>query len=158
MNSTPKPLKRNPSLQPLSREHHDGLMLCFKIRQAIAAGADPEKITTFIHWFSREHLEPHFAAEEKYLLPLLAADDHLSARTLEEHSVLRSYFKRPLLTTEELSHFAALLDDHIRFEERILFQALQSSVSEEELLKALSHEKFEEACVNWQDERWLERN
>lgn len=157
MGESPRPLKRSPSLQPLSRQHHDGLMLCFKIRQAVSAGVAPARLTAFIHWFAKEHLEPHFEAEENFLLPLLPEDDPLVIRTVEEHRRLRSYFEKPEFSGEDLECFAGLLDDHIRFEERILFDTIQKTVDEQFLLKALSKLEAEEACVNWSGMNLMDR-
>ena len=42
METATKPLKRNPNLVPLSREHHYGLLFCWKLKQGLANGTDPE--------------------------------------------------------------------------------------------------------------------
>jgi len=38
------PIKRNEALKPLSRDHHHGLLLCWKIRQGIKLNIEPERI------------------------------------------------------------------------------------------------------------------
>ncbi len=158
MEQSKQPIRRSVSLQPLSREHHDGLMLCLKIRQGLKAAIDPLRILKYLVWFAQEHLEPHFLAEEKYLLPLLSPDDPLVARTLSEHAQLRSYFFSETLSADELARFANLLDDHIRFEERVLFQALQERVAEDLLLAAMQRHEEQSSCQVWQDPYWQENN
>lgn len=39
-----QPIKRHPSLQPLSREHHYGLLLSWKIREGFKREVPPERI------------------------------------------------------------------------------------------------------------------
>lgn len=39
-----KSIKRTKALQPLSRDHHHGLLLCWKIRQGIKLNVEPERI------------------------------------------------------------------------------------------------------------------
>jgi hypothetical protein len=46
-----KPLKRHAALQPLSREHHHGLLLGWKIRTGLSNGAPLERIKAYADWF-----------------------------------------------------------------------------------------------------------
>lgn len=150
-----QPLKRNPSLQQLSHEHHDGLMLCFKIRQGIKAQVDCRRISRYVNWFAGHHLDAHFLAEENQLLPMVADEAELVQRTISEHKRLRTFFYKDDLTESELLTFAKLLDDHIRFEERILFQKIQELKSESEILNALQQTGAAPVCEKWVDEFWL---
>jgi quercetin dioxygenase-like cupin family protein len=77
----------------------------------------------------RQHLDPHFAAEEELLLPALGAAGAgpLADRTLREHAGMRALLRRAEETgaREPLAAFAAALEAHIRFEERDLFEAAE---------------------------------
>ena len=122
-------MKRNPRLQGLSSDHHQGLVLARRVAQGhLAVGAVRER-------FDAE-LEPHFEVEEEVLLPALeaAGEAVLAERTRRDHRALRG-----LLAGAErgepgrLAEFAALLEQHIRFEERELFPAAEARLGEEQL-------------------------
>ena len=123
-------MKRHAALLQLSREHHTALKLARVARFACDAGHEmaiiqaAEKITALF----ADELEPHFQAEEETLLPALAAagERELVRRTLDEHAELRALNRRLAEPDgETLARFAALLHDHVRFEERELFETAQ---------------------------------
>lgn len=123
-------MKRHAALLQLSREHHHALKLSRLARFASDAGhalAIAEAAEKIIAAFP-EVLEPHFQSEENELLPALAAvgANELVARTLAEHAELRD-LKRRLIEpdSEMLARFATLLHDHVRFEEREVFETAQ---------------------------------
>src|SRR5689334_19928221 len=117
------PIKRSPSLQPLSREHHDGLLFVWKIRQGLKNGTSTEKLVRFAGWYWKNHIRPHFFQEEKIILPLVPSSP-LIERMKTEHDYIRELVididKDPL--REDLVRLADLIERHIRFEERELFQ------------------------------------
>ena len=123
-------MKRHAALQQLSREHHHALKLSRLARFASDSGhalAIAEAAEKIIESFP-EVLEHHFETEEKDLLPALAAAgaSALVKRTLAEHAELRD-LKRcmPEADSEILARFATLLHDHVRFEEREVFETAQ---------------------------------
>ncbi|UJB31637.1 MULTISPECIES: hemerythrin domain-containing protein [Chromobacterium] len=126
-------MKRHPALLELSREHHHALKMARQARLAVESG-DPERQTQLaaaLRAWSAEALEPHFAEEEATLLPRLAQTEHaaLAARALDEHRRLRALIAElaaPQATT--LARFAELLQDHVRFEERELFERFQAGL------------------------------
>ena len=116
-------MKRRPALVQLSREHHTALSLAHRIARASDAEATAALMATVARVFGQE-LEPHFQAEEADLLPRLLAvgETTLVARTLDEHRTLRALAAR--ITAGDgasLKPFGAALNDHVRFEERVLF-------------------------------------
>jgi iron-sulfur cluster repair protein YtfE (RIC family) len=150
-----KPIKRHPALQPVSREHHDGLMCCFKIRQGLERNIELKRISAYVHWFCKEHLEPHFQLEEQHIFPLLPARDELNLRAAEEHAMLRSYFDRDEFTSDELMAFEQLLEQHIRFEERIMFNVIQEANTSEQLIEAMKLHRESDHCDVWPDVFWV---
>lgn len=126
------PLQRDPSLVPLSHDHHDGLLRVFQIRQALRAGAGLDKAATATRQFFARELVPHFRAEEEVLLPVLrqalGAEHPLLARLVEDHRALDRLAQDLDQTPHRLSAFADLLERHIRYEERELFQQYQEHV------------------------------
>ncbi len=88
-----------------------------------------------VEWFALD-TAPHFAIEEALLLPALeaAGEPELAARTRREHAALRSLIADVTQPLEErMAQFGTLLRDHVRFEERELFPAIQEKVSDEVL-------------------------
>ncbi|MBI5438853.1 MAG: hemerythrin domain-containing protein [Nitrosomonadales bacterium] len=124
-------MKRSVTLQPLSREHHTALTLAKACERAVQS-RDEDKVNQacqrVIRAFSDE-LEPHFQLEEKSFLPLLHGPENklLERRTLEDHRQLRVLLDGLRRNNiEALDSFGKLLSDHVRFEERELFPALES--------------------------------
>jgi hypothetical protein len=63
------PIKRDKALQEVSREHHHGLLLCWKIRKGFSKGIEPERIKRYADWFYKTHLISHFEVEENTFSP-----------------------------------------------------------------------------------------
>ena len=48
METATKPLKRNPNLVPLSREHHFGLLFAWKLKQGLAKNTSLETMRDYV--------------------------------------------------------------------------------------------------------------
>lgn len=151
------PQKRHASLQPLSREHHQALLLCWKFRQGFSKGVEPERMLKYAGWFWTNYLAPHFTAEEKVFFPILGKDHPGVIKALKQHQQLKAMFhSTDPDTAYTVRQIAFELEQHIRFEERDLFNDIQAAASPDQLeqLAALhAEEKFEE---NIEDMFWLE--
>ena len=79
-------------------------------------------------------LEPHFAVEERVLLPALEArgETELVQRTLADHARVRA-LARGTWSAGTAHELGALLEQHVRFEERVLFPRAEAVLSEAEL-------------------------
>ena len=130
---TPKPLKRHKALQPLSRDHHQGLLLSWKIRSGFSKNIEAERIKTYTDWFFETHLMPHFELEETYIFPLLEADNELIKRAMADHRRLKRLFNAKDNIEKSLHKIEEELEQHIRFEERVLFPEIQKVATEKEL-------------------------
>lgn len=130
---TPKPLKRHKALQPLSREHHHGLLLSWKIRSGFSKNIEVKRIKTYTDWFFENHLMPHFELEETHIFPILNEDHELIKRALSDHRRLKRLFNDDEDTLKSLNKIEEELEQHIRFEERILFPEIQKAASEDQL-------------------------
>jgi len=137
-------VKRSPALRDLSDDHHEGLVLARAAMRATEASREAtwqrvaERFPTA--------LEPHFAIEEDWLLPPLATCGATEgvARTRAEHAALRAFVAPDAARTLSALHaFGALLHDHIRFEERVLFPDAEAR------LGAAALAAVAEACVRW---------
>lgn len=155
INNKSKPIKRHSALQPLSREHHHGLLLCWKIRQGFKRDISPERIKVYADWFWETHLAPHFEAEEKYLFPILPADNENVKKALLEHQRLKRLFHKSDDLIKTLNRIEEELEQHIRFEERILFNEIQQAATEAQLQDMVDIHSSD-FCDNLSDEFWKE--
>ena len=130
---TSKPLKRVLELQPLSHDHHHGLLLCWKIRTGLSKNIEPERIKKYSDWFFETHLIPHFELEEKHVITILEEGNELIERALNEHRSLRALFGQTLDLEKTLRLIEMELEAHIRFEERVLFSEIQKVATKEQL-------------------------
>lgn len=127
------PIKRHKALQPYSREHHQGLLLCWKIRKGLLSKINPIRIKRYTDWFYTSYLLPHFAAEEEHIFPVLGNDHELIKKALSEHRRLNRLFKSREDLIRNLSRIEDELERHIRFEERVVFQEIQKTASKKQL-------------------------
>lgn len=156
-----KPIKRSQQLAPLSREHHDGLLFAWKIRQGIENGTPLDLIRKYAIWFWQHHIKPHFFQEEKILVPCMPANDPLSVRMLEEHDKIRELILglNDEADKRTLTILSDLLNAHIRFEERELFVYLEKILSPEQLDTVFTQlEKHPVHCEQeWKEEFWVKK-
>ena len=131
-------MKRHPALIALSQDHHTALVWA-KRAQRSSETDSTALMTQLITAFECE-LEPHFRTEERNILPVLERQGHhaLVAQTLEEHRILCTEVDQMRAgCAESLISFGAALVAHVRFEERIMFPAVESALSRQiDLLKS----------------------
>ncbi|MBF8149851.1 hemerythrin domain-containing protein [Winogradskyella sp. F6397] len=150
-----KPQKRHKALQPLSREHHHGLLLSWKIRAGFSKDVDPKRIRAYADWFFKHHLIPHFELEEMHIFPILTNDENdLVKRALADHRRLKRLFEEREDDIKTLSKIEEELDKHIRFEERVLFPEIQNVATEEEFLQIEKIHQPEQFTDNEKDVFW----
>ena len=121
-------MKRAAPLRALSDDHHTGLVLARRCRRAGEPGsASPERLWELVRAAAASHLEPHFRIEEQHLLPGLEAlgELALSRRVREDHAALRSLLAAERADPRLLARFGELLESHIRYEEREVFEPTQ---------------------------------
>ncbi len=128
-----KPLKRAEFLIPLSREHHHGLLLCWKIKTGFSKGISTSRIKAYADWFFKYALAPHFEMEEKHIFPILGNENNLVKQAIEEHSRLTQLFSDTTQTEASLQQIQVELAKHIRFEERVLFNEIQYAATTDKL-------------------------
>jgi hemerythrin-like domain-containing protein len=135
------PIKRSKQLAPLSREHHDGLLFGWKIKQGINNNTPTFKLRKFTMWFWQQYIKQHFFKEEKILLPHLPADDEMVVRLKTEHDDIRELILGldDEADKQTLIILCDFLDKHIRFEEREFFPYIEKKLTTQQL-----NEVFEE--------------
>ncbi len=115
-------MKRHPHLIPLSHEHHRALHLALQLQKE-PDKADTETLLTQ----EIPVLLAHFAAEETLIAQLLTpfVNQDLLQQFTAEHAQLRQMLQLPV-ARESYGELGRLLHDHVRFEERVLFPALET--------------------------------
>ena len=131
------PIKRDIALQPLSRQHHNGLFFCLLLEKGVKNQADLVLMRDFCMYFWENDLQHHFELEETHLTGLMIHEPLRKGinRMIEEHRHLRSFFDHPEVLQEYsiFNQLQLLLDNHIRFEERELFPLIQDIISSDEM-------------------------
>ena len=139
---------RHQSLIPLTHEHHHALAAVRRLRLA-AEGSEPHRthaVRDFLGFFSADTIE-HFRDEEERVFPLLVdviEAEHTLERVMTEHlriySAVRS-LRRELAegcaSPATMLRVAALLESHIRYEEKVVFPLMETTLTPE-LLENLS--------------------
>lgn len=129
-------MKRSAALQPLSREHHVALKLAKACERAVLAGDEATLALACQHALQTyaDELAAHFLCEEQTLLPLLtgASEQSLAERTVSEHRQLHALLEGLRRNDADALHlFGIGLAAHVRFEERVLFPALEIKLHEQ---------------------------
>jgi len=154
-------MKRNIHLQPLSRQHHNGLLAVLLLNKGVAKNADLTAMQAFVNYIFINDLEEHFMLEEKHLLPIMLhypALAEYAARITDEHQLLQQLKDdiNQLPTTANINAFADLLEQHIRFEERHAFPGSEKYFTEKEfnrLGELLGHQD-DKNCMSYPVKFW----
>ncbi len=152
--SVQKPIKRAGAIQNFSREHHYGLLLCWKIKTGFKKGIALTRIKAYANWFYEKDLLPHFIAEEKLIFPVLGLEHKLIKKAIEDHKMLSKLFTAKTNLAENLAVIANELTQHIRFEERQLFNEIQQVATAVQLQEIeLLHSQI--TIDDYQDTFWV---
>ncbi len=149
-----KPIKRHKALQPLSRQHHFGLLFSWKLRKGFSKNIETERMQEYAKWFYEQEIQPHFYDEEKYLFPILEEGNELIERALKEHRRLKRLFNDIKNPEKSLNCLEEELDAHIRFEERVLFNEIQKVATEAQLDKIEAIHNGIEKSPDYHDPFW----
>lgn len=149
------PIKRHEALKPLSRDHHHGLLLCWKIRQGIKFGVEPQRMKRYTDWFKGVYLYPHFEVEEQSVFPVLGSENEHVKKALAEHRRLKRLFDDGEEFLKTLSLIEEELEGHIRFEERVLFNEVQQVASARQFEEIeRKHHTIPFSDEEWDDHFW----
>lgn len=150
-------LKRHQALQDYSREHHDELLLVWKIREGIRKNISGERIKEYCINHYNELTSLHMQKEENYILTKLPEQDEDRIKILNDHEAIKKLIQ--LLSEDSsvnydlLSEFAVKLEAHIRYEERTFFPKLQETLSDDDIKSMQPSEEKLKECI-WKDPFW----
>ncbi|HUL44150.1 MAG TPA: hemerythrin domain-containing protein, partial [Bacteroidota bacterium] len=128
-------------------EHHDGLLLATRLQQGTRAltrmwSHDLHWQAEYVTRFFDDQLDLHFRCEEEVVFP--AASEHVPGqkpvveKLIGQHRRLQSlveYFRKPANSAlgTNLREFGAILEEHIRIEEREFFPKCEEGIPEDVL-------------------------
>jgi iron-sulfur cluster repair protein YtfE (RIC family) len=152
------PLKRHMSLQDFSREHHEELLLGWKIKRGLAKGIEASRIASYCKHFYEHYLSRHMEKEERYIFSKLNPADPDAVKLRKEHrqvkQIIEGLGQDPINTLDFLKILAHELDTHIRYEERVFFERLQQELNEEVLMTMKPDEEQIKELLEWEDSFW----
>jgi hemerythrin-like domain-containing protein len=134
-------MKRHEVLAPLSREHHDALILAQLLKKDAPAYKGLPQLSkdkaVYAVKFYRSNLKKHFLQEEEMLAKVKKYHNEIEKITTEivnEHKQLTALF----ISLDKATNLEAAMDtlgkaleSHVRKEERILFPLIQEHCTEE---------------------------
>ena len=130
-------MERHEALVQLSRDHHFGLLLCWKLKEGLKKEISAERMGKYVQLFYEHNLKLHFLEEEETLFPLLGNDHPLIKEAISEHREFEKIVSDGFKDLKEIKYFGDLLESHIRKEERQIFPAIEEHASDEELQNLL---------------------
>jgi hemerythrin-like domain-containing protein len=122
--------RRHESLIPLSHDHHDALLLAWRLRTGDLSRREAELRASHISAYFEYRLINHFKVEEELLFPafreVLGLEASLIELLLSDHQELRAQAAAIKSGAhDQVDSFCVLLERHIRTEERQLFVLAQ---------------------------------
>ena len=160
-------MKRSYALETLSWEHHNGLVLAFRLEQGLQFGTSLQELKNYLLHVWQSALRFQFQVEENYLL-IEACKQVLQEdfkRMCEEHQEFYSLIKSLKHCEKEekinqmINSFYHKLKDHIRFEEREFFPKVEKALSKIDArqLGQKLHELHEPVDLSWPVEFWKKK-
>ncbi len=116
-------MKRHQALEPFSRDHYSGLVAAKHLQER----PGPDSVAELLQLWEHE-LEDHFREEETLLSPL--ASSEMAQKLSQDHQDIAAMILRASkgsLADNEIADLGKSLLDHIRWEERVLFPALEQN-------------------------------
>jgi len=136
------PIKRNAAFVEFSKDHHFGLLLVWRIRRDLRRSVPKEQISNYVLEYCDKDLKVHFSEEEANIFSKLLPGEPLRQQAESEHRRIHNLIdsiRQERENGELLMEFAEVLEAHIRFEERTLFNYLQDEMTPAELEELLVH-------------------
>jgi len=134
------PINRHAALIPLSRDHYIGLVHAQRLIKAASKDrvARHKALADFLDAW-RTEIEPHFRDEERLLPPLIPGEDDCR-RLLDDHAAIAQAAEQAMVMRRAVDpdpmfveRLGRDLEQHIRWEERVLFNLMQQNATPREL-------------------------
>ncbi len=129
-------------------------MTCLLVRKGLSRQAPLATVIDFFRQSWAQDILPHMVAEEATIVPLLQSSPSgkpFADTILRDHELLRNSVAHLQMEGNHerlLSNLADLLEKHIRYEERIVFQEMQSFIPANKLAQLHIEENQTEPVCN----------
>ncbi|HHE54617.1 MAG TPA: hemerythrin domain-containing protein [Caldithrix abyssi] len=161
-------MKRSYALETLSWEHHNGLVLSFRLERGLQLGVEINELKKYLLHVWQSALRFHFQVEENYLF-IEACKEELQDdfnRMCSEHQEFYSIIKSLKYCEDEkkidqlINNFYQKIKDHIRFEEREFFPKVEKALSKIDArqLGQKLHDLHEPVDLSWPVEFWKQKD
>jgi hemerythrin-like domain-containing protein len=152
-----RPIKRNAHIVKLSRDHHASLLFCWKLRQGVKYHILADRLIKYVQYFWQHHFSIHFKEEEDFLFTPLK--DEIVQKAIDDHHEIKTFIDKVSLKktgneADTLLELAEMVNDHVRYEERILFPHIEEKLSNEQLEKIGSQISSEPLLDKYDDNFW----
>ena len=132
------------------------------IEKGVRKNTDLKVLQDFTRQFWEKDLNKHFMLEESHLVPYLRKKEfpeYIIQSLLRDHELLRVLSQRILnggASYKGFLAFSTLLENHVRFEERLVFEKAQEMIPEQELRTVSAHfpEQSSAICKNYPVKFW----
>lgn len=132
------------------------------IEKGVRKHTDLKVLQDFTRQLWEKDVNKHFSLEESYLVPYLRKKqfpEYIIQSLLRDHELLRVLSQRILnggATYAGFRAFSTLLTQHVRFEERLVFEKAQEMIPDNELMQVTSHfpEPTAAICKNYPVKFW----
>ena len=156
-------MKRHSSLETLSFEHHDALVIALRLKKGVTKNIELKPVAEYALSVYTNHLRHHFDQEEATLLEPLQTNPQAAIaiqRMVDEHerfAELAEFIEKDKENLKNfLREFTELLESHVRFEERTLFPLAEKLIPDAKLqeISAYLHREHKAINKNWPVEFW----
>ncbi len=153
-------IKNNSYIARLSQDHHLESRFCSRIEKGVELDISLDRIGSYVSFFWEQHLEKHFMEEEGLLFKNI--DDVFCTKGKQDHisiiSEIDNIVSGEYVGKHDYLHLVLSINQHIKFEERVLFPHLELLLPEEELQhiqKCLSQSHVASFEDDFSDQFWL---
>jgi len=154
-NLSPKPLRRHPALQPLSRANHQGLMFCLLLDKGLRKEVEPQRLQDFISHFYQTYWQMHRERLRTAMEHLPNPSRSMAILFQKKYDELTTQWERKPSTPSlsDIQFLQETLRSFIRWQERELFMEIQEAYPE--AIENLSFpEPAADICSHWPDPFW----
>lgn len=151
----PRPIKRHPRLQPISRANHQGLMFCLLLEKGLRRSIAVDRLAAFTEFFWTNFWCAHRRKLKESLLQFLDPSDTAREAFLIRYGTTTLLWAegRPQKKDKLFSDLKNDLRAFIRWQERYLFNHIQVDY-EQHLEDFYFPDPTHEVCARWSDPFW----
>lgn len=135
------------------------LQFCWHIRVGLFRKIEPVKIRQYAGFFYRTYLDEHLCAQEQLMMGCTGISETVVKKALTYHRRLRRLFESNSDPCQTLSKIEDVLEQHVRFEQKVLFTAIyveyvQTGRDTSKLVRQFYAPSLQKKLNTWADRYW----